>query len=82
MMTDTFRPTAECQQMNAIYDALEALRPNGQQLLDMFAEVRLEAAAGKTEEDRRLASLFLYQLWEHVSRRYNMRRIEEQEEKS
>jgi hypothetical protein len=74
-------PTTECRQtnvvygtlekqMNAIYNDLEKLHLNGQQLLDLFEEAKLQAVAGLTEDDRRQAALFLHRLWEYVSRRW------------
>ena len=62
------RSTAECEQMNAVYAALDELRPTTDQLRELWREAVLQATNG-TEEDRRAASLFVYQIREHIRRR-------------
>lgn len=58
------RSTAECQQMNAVYAALDALRPTAGQIRELWTEALIPASQG----DER-AALFAYQLREHVRRR-------------
>jgi len=62
------RSTEECEQMNAVYAKLDELQPTEDQLRELWREACLMATVGDAESCR-LASLFVYQLREHIRRR-------------
>jgi lipid II:glycine glycyltransferase (peptidoglycan interpeptide bridge formation enzyme) len=62
------RSKHECEQMNAVYEALDALQPTTKQLKTMYDEAIIQTTSTNKENNQH-TELFIYQLIEHTRRR-------------